>query len=185
MTQKSRAPTLDVRHALLQDLLQRLGVLQLLLHLGDDALGELPLLALLDLALVPHPRVQHALGLGRQRRPLLELVRLGLELGGFLDATVSFLPQHLLAVASRIGLLVTLDTSNRVLVTSTTPDICLTSSMRVWTAWVWSARAELRMFLIFSFCPSAHSRYMGPPNLMSAVHTLSRQKATTVSSFMT
>lgn len=66
-----------------------------------------------------------------------------------------------------------------------TPDICLTSSMRVLTAWVWSARAALRMPLILLFWPSAHSRYMGPPNLMRAVHTLSRHTATTVSSFMT
>lgn len=40
---------------------------------------------------------------------------------------------------------------------STTPLICLTSSMRVLTAWVWSARALLRMFLIFRFWASAHA----------------------------
>jgi hypothetical protein len=76
--------TLNISHALLENLLQDLGVLQLLLDLGDDALGELPLLPLLDLALVPHPRIQDSLGLGSQRRLLLELIGLSLELGGFL-----------------------------------------------------------------------------------------------------
>lgn len=77
--------TLNIRHALLENLLQDLGILELLLHLGNDGLGKLLLLPLLDLALVPHPRIQDVLGLGRQGCPLLELVRLGLELGGFLE----------------------------------------------------------------------------------------------------
>jgi hypothetical protein len=81
--------TLNVRDTLLQNLLEDLGVLELLLDLGDNALGELLLLPLLDLALVPHPRVQHRLGLRGQRRLLLELISLGLELGGFLDIPVS------------------------------------------------------------------------------------------------
>lgn len=81
--------TLNVRDTLLEDLLEDLGVLELLLDLGDDALRELLLLPLLDLALVPHPRVQHRLGLRGQRRLLLELVSLGLELGSFLDIPVS------------------------------------------------------------------------------------------------
>ena len=68
---------------------------------------------------------------------------------------------------------------------SMTPVICWTSTMRFLTAYVWSARAEFRMFLIFSVCESAHSEYMGPPNLMRAPQTLRRQKATTVSSFTT
>lgn len=80
----NRKLTLNISHALLENLLQDLGVLQLLLDLGDDALGELPLLPLLDLALVPHPRIQDSLGLGSQRRLLLELIGLSLELGGFL-----------------------------------------------------------------------------------------------------
>jgi hypothetical protein len=78
--------TLDIRHTLLEDLLQDLGVLELLLHLVDDALGQLLLLASLDLSLVAHPRVEDGLGLGSQSRLLLELKGLGLELGGFLVA---------------------------------------------------------------------------------------------------
>src|SRR5690242_7347017 len=80
------ALTLDISHALLEDLLQDLGALQLLLHLGDDALSELLLLALLDLALVADPRVKNGLGLGSQGGLLLELESLGLKLGGFLSS---------------------------------------------------------------------------------------------------
>lgn len=76
--------TLNICHALGEDLLQHLGVLELLLDLGDDALGQLPLLALLDLALVADPGVEDGLGLGSQGGLLLELVGLGLELGGLL-----------------------------------------------------------------------------------------------------
>lgn len=76
--------TLDISDALLKDLLEGLGVLELLGDLGDDALGQLLLLPLLDLALVPHPRLQDGLGLGGQGSLLLELVGLGLKLGGFL-----------------------------------------------------------------------------------------------------
>lgn len=77
--------TLNISHALGEDLLQHLGVLELLLHLGDDGLGQLLLLALLDLALVADPGVQDSLGLSGQGGLLLELVGLGLELGGFLE----------------------------------------------------------------------------------------------------
>ena len=77
--------TLNVPDALVQDLLQHLGVLELLLDLADDALGQLTLLPGLDLALVADPRVQDGLGLGRDGRLLLELVSLGLELGGLLN----------------------------------------------------------------------------------------------------
>jgi len=80
-----RQLTLDIGHALLEDLLESLGVLQLLLDLGDDALGQLLLLALLNLALVADPRVKHGLGLGSQSRLLVELVGLSLELGGLLQ----------------------------------------------------------------------------------------------------
>ena len=65
-------------------MLQDLGVLELFLDLGNDALGQLALLALLDLAFVAHPRVKNLLGLGSKGSALLELVSLGLELGGFL-----------------------------------------------------------------------------------------------------
>lgn len=81
--------TLNICHALGEDLLQHLGVLQLLLHLGNDALGQLLLLTLLDLTLIADPGVQDGLGLGSQGGLLLQLVGLGLELGGFLQAHVS------------------------------------------------------------------------------------------------
>lgn len=77
--------TLNVGNALLEDLLESLGVLELLLHLGDDALGELLLLALLHLALVADPRVKDGLGLGSEGGLLLKLEGLGLNLGGFLE----------------------------------------------------------------------------------------------------
>lgn len=80
--------TLNICHALGENLLQHLGILQLLLHLGDDALRQLLLLALLDLALVANPRVQNGLGLSSQGGFLLQLVGLGLELGGFLRGYV-------------------------------------------------------------------------------------------------
>ena len=83
------ARTLNVSDALLEDLLKGLRVLELLLHLGDDALSELLLLALLQLALVADPRVQDSLGLGSEGGLLLKLEGLGLDLGGFLDDAVS------------------------------------------------------------------------------------------------
>ena len=85
--------TLDISDALLKYLLKGLGVLELLLDLGDDGLGQLPLLPLLDLTLVAHPRIQHSLSLGGQSGGLLELVGLGLKLGSFLSASISI--QHL------------------------------------------------------------------------------------------
>ena len=47
--------TLNVSDALVKDLLEGLGVVELLLNLGDDGLGKLLLLPLLDLALVADP----------------------------------------------------------------------------------------------------------------------------------
>lgn len=85
--------TLDIGNTLLKDLLQDLGVLKLLLDLADDGLGKLALLALLDLALVAHPGLQNLLGLGGQSSALLELVGLGLKLGGFLRTVRSQIPQ--------------------------------------------------------------------------------------------
>lgn len=76
--------TLDISHALRQDLLQDLGVLQLLLDLGNDGISQLLLLALLYLALVTDPRVQDGLGLGGQGCLLLQLVGLSLEPCGLL-----------------------------------------------------------------------------------------------------
>jgi hypothetical protein len=79
-----RRRTLDVSDGLVEDGLEGLGALELLLDLGDDGLGELALLPLLDLALVADPAVEDRLGLVRDGRLLLELVGLGLELGRLL-----------------------------------------------------------------------------------------------------
>jgi hypothetical protein len=76
--------TLNISNTLLEDLLKNLGVLELLLDLGDDGLGKLLLLALLDLALVADPGVEDSLGLSSDGGLLLELESLGLELGSLL-----------------------------------------------------------------------------------------------------
>ena len=76
--------TLNVSNALVKNLLENFGVVELLLNLGDDGLGKLALLPLLDLSLVTHPRVQNTLGLGGDVNALLKLESLGLKLGGFL-----------------------------------------------------------------------------------------------------
>ena len=47
--------TLNIPHALVEDLLEHLGVVELLLDLADDALGQLALLSLLHLTLVADP----------------------------------------------------------------------------------------------------------------------------------
>lgn len=78
------ARTLNISNALLEDLLQNLGVLELLLDLANDGLGKLTLLALLNLALVADPGVENSLGLGGKSGALLELVGLSLELGSLL-----------------------------------------------------------------------------------------------------
>jgi hypothetical protein len=78
--------TLNIRNALLKDLLQNLGVLKLLLNLGNNGRGELLLLALLNLALVTHPGLKDRLGLSGDGGLLLELESLGLKLGGFLES---------------------------------------------------------------------------------------------------
>lgn len=78
------ALTLNISNALLEDLLQNLGVLELLLDLANDGLGKLTLLALLNLALIADPGVEDGLGLGSKSSALLELVCLSLELGGLL-----------------------------------------------------------------------------------------------------
>lgn len=76
--------TLDISNGLLEDLLENLGVLQLLGDLRNDGLGELLLLALLDLAFVADPGIEDSLGLGGESSLLLKLESLGLELSGFL-----------------------------------------------------------------------------------------------------
>jgi hypothetical protein len=79
------AHTLDISNALLENLLKDLGVLELLLDLGDNGLSKLLLLALLDLALVSDPRLKNRLGLSSQGSLLLELESLRLKLGGLLQ----------------------------------------------------------------------------------------------------
>jgi len=74
----------DVGNGLVEDLLEDLGVLELLVDLGDDGVGELLLLAGLDGTLVADPGVEDGLCLVGEVDLLLELVGLGLELGGFL-----------------------------------------------------------------------------------------------------
>lgn len=81
---KAGQRTLYIGNALLENLLKNLGVLELLLDLANDSLGKLLLLALLDLSLVAHPRIENLLGFGSEGSALLELVGLSLELGGFL-----------------------------------------------------------------------------------------------------
>lgn len=83
------ALTLDVGDALLKDLLENLGVLELLLDLADDGLGKFALLALLNLALIAHPGVKDLLSLSSQSGALLELKGFSLELGGFLNNIVN------------------------------------------------------------------------------------------------
>lgn len=73
-----------VGHTLLKNLLQDLGVLELLGDLCDDGVGQFLLLALLDLTFVADPGVQDILSLGGQSGLLLEFKSLGLESGGFL-----------------------------------------------------------------------------------------------------
>jgi len=75
---------LDIGNALGQDLLQDFGVLELFGDLGDDAVCELFLLALLDLALIADPRVKYVLCLSGEEGLLLELKGLGFEVCGFL-----------------------------------------------------------------------------------------------------
>jgi hypothetical protein len=79
----------DVGNGLVEDLLEGLGVLELLVNLGDDGVGELLLLAGLDGTLVANPRVEDDLGLVGEVDLLLELVSLSLELSGFLIERVS------------------------------------------------------------------------------------------------
>ena len=89
MALKSSQLTLNILHALLEDLVEYLGVLELLLDLGNDGVCELPLLSGLDLAFVADPRVKNSLCLSGELSLLLELVCLGLELSGFLQGVRS------------------------------------------------------------------------------------------------
>ena len=82
---------LDIGNGLVEDLLEGLGVLELLADLGNDGVGELLLLAGLDGTLVADPGVEDGLGLVSEVDLLLELVSLGLELGGFLKAACQYL----------------------------------------------------------------------------------------------
>lgn len=69
--------TLYISNALQQDLLHRLRILQLLHDLVDDGVRQLLLLPYLDLAFIPHPRVESGFGLLGKGGPLLQLKGLG------------------------------------------------------------------------------------------------------------
>src|ERR1700743_973116 len=71
--EKKKRITFDVLDALIQDLLEHLGVRQLLLDLCNDAVGQLLLLPLLDRLLVSDPRIEDCLSLAGNRRLLLQL----------------------------------------------------------------------------------------------------------------
>ena len=73
--------TLDICNALLKNLLQCLGVLQLLCNFSNDGISELFLLSLLHLALVSYPRIKHRLSFRSQRSLLFKLICLGFKLG--------------------------------------------------------------------------------------------------------
>ena len=80
-----RKRTLNLCNTLVENLLESLGVFEVLVNLGNDAVRQLFLLASLLLALVAHPRVENCLGLGSKSSLLLELVSLSLKLSGFLS----------------------------------------------------------------------------------------------------
>lgn len=84
--------TLNVSDALLENLVKDLGVLQRLLNLGNNGVGELLLLFGLDLALVAYPRVENGLGLSRNGGLLLKFICLSLKLGGLLYAMSESVP---------------------------------------------------------------------------------------------
>lgn len=86
MVAKQNRRTLNVSNALIENLLEVLGALELLLNLGDDGFGEFTLLPLLDLALVANPRVENGLGLCGNSCSLLHLESLCLKLGCLLCA---------------------------------------------------------------------------------------------------
>jgi hypothetical protein len=76
--------TLNVSDTLLQNLLENLGVLELLSNLGNNGICQLFLLSGFDLAFISDPRIKDCLRLGGQRCLLLQLEGLGLKLCGFL-----------------------------------------------------------------------------------------------------
>lgn len=71
MRYSGQAHTLNIRNALVKNLLEDLGVLQILLDLGNDGFGEFTLLPLLDTLLVANPGVEDGLGFGGERGLLL------------------------------------------------------------------------------------------------------------------
>lgn len=75
---------LDISYTLRQNLLQEFWILELLVDLCDNAVRQLFLLSLLNLALVSDPAVKYGLGLRGQSSTLLELVSLSFELCGLL-----------------------------------------------------------------------------------------------------
>lgn len=90
---------LHIDNTLLEDLLEDLGILKFLCDLGNDAVGEFLLLALLDLAFVTDPAVKNGFGFGGDGGFLFEFKGLGFELGGFLDRLV----KRLIVAFTRYG----------------------------------------------------------------------------------
>ena len=76
--------TFNISNTLLKQLLLKFGILQFLTDLGSNRVGHLLLLPLPLICLVPHPRIQHSLGLRRKVHPLLQLKHLRLHLGSIL-----------------------------------------------------------------------------------------------------
>ena len=80
--------TLDISHALLEDLGENLGALKLVGDLLDDGLGELGLFPLLDLGLISDPAVQNLFSLGSELGLLFQDESLRLKFGGFLQKEI-------------------------------------------------------------------------------------------------
>ena len=123
--------TLNIRHALIKNLLQHPRVLQLLLHLRNDRLCQFSLLPFLQLPFIPYPRVKRILRLGRERRLLLKLVRLSLELRSLLYHHISPQPYPTLFKSLMTR---TFDTANKSFVICTTSPTPFTESIRPCTA---------------------------------------------------
>ena len=87
MDRQEGSLTLDFHHALLQDLVEDLGILKLFLNFGNHRFGQFLLLSCSYLTFVADPAIENSLGFCGERRLLLKLVCLGLELSRFLEWT--------------------------------------------------------------------------------------------------
>lgn len=82
--------TLNIGDALLKDLLQHLWILEFFRNFVDYTLGKLFLLSLLDLAFIPHPRVEYRFRFRGQCGLLLQLVRFSLKFSRLLGEVSMF-----------------------------------------------------------------------------------------------